>query len=122
MRAGGKKVLSWIAIYAVALHVILLGLAPITVSAAPADPLLVICHSQSDAAPEAPNPSGSTPGHACEHCTLCGNVAPPPPPTDVLAIVVLAAGVLDVLLPTSAPVLSGTTATPNLARGPPSFV
>ena len=46
MRIGLRKVVSWVAIYAVALHVILLGTASVAGNAAAAvDPFSVICHS-----------------------------------------------------------------------------
>ena len=50
MRGLARQVTSWVAIYAVALHVILLGLMPIAANGAAVDPFSVICHSAVSAA------------------------------------------------------------------------
>jgi len=75
--------MSWVAIYAVALHVILLGLVP-AANGESVNPFSVICHSAGPAAAgdEAPGKPGLIPGHACEHCNLC-SAAPPPEPAAV---------------------------------------
>jgi hypothetical protein len=43
-----RRVLSWMAIYAIALHTILLGVGPL-IAAPTVDPFSVICHSEAPA-------------------------------------------------------------------------
>ena len=50
MRGLARQVMSWVAIYAVALHVILLGLVPIAANGDIVNPFSVICHSAGPAA------------------------------------------------------------------------
>jgi hypothetical protein len=118
MRRILRRCVTLVAIYAVALNVIFLGLAPIAANAAAVDPFSVICHSiartQGDEAPK----SGLIPGHACEHCNLCSAVAP----GVALNVDFRPARILQVLHPASAPTHAGVTPNPKLARGPPRFV
>ena len=122
MRRLLRRSVTLLAIYAVALNVIFLGLAPIAGNAAALDPFSVICHSvtgtQGDAAPK----SGLIPGHACEHCNLCSAAAPPPAPDVAFNIDLGPARILQVLRPASAPTHAGVTSNPKLARGPPRLV
>jgi hypothetical protein len=125
MRLMLRKFATLLAIYAVALHVILLGFAPIAASGAPTvDPFSVICHSSSsaDQVDSAPDKSGVVPGHACEHCNLCSTATPPEPPASMLAGMIGPSNVLDVLQPQPAVRHTGIASLPNLARGPPRFV
>ena len=123
MRVGFRATVSWVAIYAVALHVILLGFTPSIVNAsATFDPFSVICHSVAHAgAPgnEAPRKADLVPGHACEHCNLCSAAAPPPAPDVALNVDFKPTHVLHVLFPASTPTRIGVTSDPKLARGPP---
>jgi len=121
MRAVWRTITGVLAIYAVALHVILVGLMPIAAVASSADPLSVICHSvpaaaagQADQGPSVPQP-----GHACEHCNLCSTLAPPPAPNTPLAATLMPARVLQVLYPVSTAARTALAASPKLARGPP---
>ena len=122
-RIGLRKVVSWVAIYAVALHVILLGLASVAANTSAAvDPFSVICHSVAQAGAagdEAPGKPDLIPGHACEHCNLCSAAAPPPAPDVALNVDLRPVRVLNVLFPASAPARTGVTSDPKLARGPP---
>ena len=122
MRAAGTRILSWIAIYAVALHVVLLGLVPPVVGgqATNLDPFSSICHSQptSQTNEDSGNPD-LVPGHACEHCNLCAAYGPPAAPLDVLVAILAPARILDVLGPVSASAQSSTIADLRQARGPP---
>jgi hypothetical protein len=123
MRGLGRKVLSWVAIYAVAMHTLLTGIAPVFAAAQDnVDPFSVICLH--DSGTGAPNglPSGLVPGHACEHCNLCSAVAPPPAPDLVIFGNLMPSRLLQVLQPTSAAPGIGIVYRPNLARGPPRFV
>lgn len=107
-----------LAIFAVALHVVLLGLAPISANAA-VDPFSVICHSVTDDQGDEAPKSGLIPAHACEQCTLCNMVAAPPAPDVALDVTLVPAPLLAVLRPASTPVRAGVTSDPKLARGPP---
>ena len=123
MRLQLRRSVTWLAIYAVALHAILLGLAPIAATSAAADPLSVICLHNADAdSPAGQQPSGLVPGHACEHCNLCSIAAPPPAPDLVVSGNLNPARLLQVPRPVSATPGSAPAYRPNLARGPPLFV
>ena len=118
MRSGWRKIVGVLAIYAVALHVILMGLIPVGALGATVDPLSVICHS-APAGQQDQGPSIPAHGHACEHCNLCSALAPPPVPNTRLAGNLLPARVLDVLSPLSTVSRTSLAADPKLARGPP---
>jgi hypothetical protein len=121
MRLGIKRGVTLLAIYAVALHTVFLGFAPIGAAQAAAnDPFSIICHSvaPTDDAPAAAD--HLLPGHACEHCNLCSVTAPPPAPT--IALNLTPARVSHVLNPISAPPRAGIASDPKQARGPPAFV
>jgi hypothetical protein len=123
MRGLGKKVLSWVAIYAIAMHTLLTGIAPVfAADQDSADPFAVICLHDAGSGAPAGLPSGLVPGHACEHCNLCSAVAPPPAPDLVVFGNLLPTKLLQVLRPASAPPGAGVVYRPNLARGPPLFV
>ena len=118
MRVILRQAVTLLAIYAVALHVVLLGFAPIEANAS-VDPFSVICHSIADSQGDEAPKSGLIPGHACEHCTLCNMIAPPPAPDVALDVTLTPALVLAVLRPASTSVRAGVTSDPKLARGPP---
>ena len=121
MRGLAKQVVGWLAIYSVALHVILLGLAPIAAIGATVDPFSVICHSATTGTgDETPTKPDLIPGHACEHCNLC-SAAPPPAPEIALIGDLKPARLIQVLRPASQTPRAGIVFRPNLARGPPSF-
>ena len=119
MRAGWRKIIGVLAIYAVALHVVLIGLIPFAAAAAAADPLSVICHSVPAGTDGQQAPGVPQPGHACEHCNLCTALAPPPAPDTRLAGNLAPARVLNVLRPLSTSARTSRAANPKLARGPP---
>ena len=124
MRVSFRRAVSIVAIYAIALHAVLIGVAPaFAAKAAASDPFAIICHSDARAlAPveQAPDSHDNVPGHACEHCNLCsvpgsavldltlaGHLAPTP--------------LLQLLKPVSTSVRRHLAITPHLARGPPFF-
>jgi len=122
MRGLARQVTGWVAIYAVALHVILMGLVPIAANGEAVNPFSVICHSAapaSSAGDEAPGRPNLAPGQACEHCNLCSAAAPPPAPDIVLIGDLTPARLLHVLRPASQTPRAGVAFRPNLARGPP---
>jgi hypothetical protein len=122
MRRWFKHCATVLALYAVALHVILLGFAPLGAAAAPADPFSVICHSQGTApADELPANPSLAPGHACDHCNLCSTAAAPPPPDDALIAALTPTRVLQVLHPVSTGGRAAIAADSKRARGPPLF-
>jgi hypothetical protein len=124
MRGLARQVTSWVAIYAVALHVILLGLVPIAANGATVNPFSVICHSIAPtgaAGDETPGKPDLIPGHACEHYNLCSAAAPPPAPGIVLIGNLLPTRLLQVLRPVSQASRAGIAFSPNFARGPPPF-
>ena len=122
MRTGGRRVLSLIAISAIALHAILWGVAPL--SAVPTlDPFSVICHSETQAVSpgdQSPADPGSAPAHACDHCNLCSTTAVPVALDSVLASRLAPLHLLHVLIPTVA-LRDGLADDPNRARGPPTL-
>lgn len=121
MRIGLRNAVTCVAIYAVALHVILLGLASVAAATSAAvDPFSVICHSSAGATgDQAPVNRDLVPGHACEHCNLCSATAPPPAPDVAFNVDLKPARILHVLRPVSAAARTGVTSDPKLARGPP---
>lgn len=118
----GRRSVGWVAIFAIALHTILAGLAPLA-AAAPIDPFSVICHS----APAAAAPDGQTgqpagaPSGPCDHCKLCGAVAVPTAPTTLADSNLAPNRLVRVLYPTSMAPAGGIAITPKLARGPPQI-
>jgi Protein of unknown function (DUF2946) len=124
MRTGVRQIVTLVAIWAVALHALLFGIAPMLASgSAGSDPFAIICHSDAQgAAPteQAPNRPDTIPGRACDHCNLC-SASTPPVLKPVLAGQLAPTRLLQVLQPVSAAVRSHLAITPHLARGPPNF-
>ncbi len=123
MRSGVKRVLSVLAIYAIALHTILSGIAPMAV-ASTVDPFSIICSSAPHAATQtdqAPAGQVPAPASACDHCTLCGAAAAPPLTLDnVLTEQLTPRKLLHVVSLTPAIPRGGVASNPRLAQGPPS--
>ena len=121
MHVRVRQCLGAVAIVAIALHGLLLSLAPLAASAA-ADPFSVICHSMPQTPGEDQSPANFDIGaHGCEHCNLCSAAAAPGALDQVLAGDLAPARLLHVLRPTSADTRPGLAASPNRARGPPTF-
>jgi hypothetical protein len=125
MRLWLRRCVTLLATYAVALHVIVLGFAPIDANAfAAIDPFTVICHTTAPAAAPGELPKGKLaliPSRAIDHCNLCSAAAPPPAPDTAFAVDFSATRVLHVFRPMSAQVRSAVTANPRLSRGPPQL-
>jgi hypothetical protein len=123
MRHFWRRSVTVVALYAVALHVILLAFLPIIPgSFLPVDPFAIICQTTGAAAKPDQPPPGKLhflPGRVIDHCDLC-SAAPPPPAPDVASSVDFrAARVLHVFSPLSAPGRSGFILQSKLIRGPP---
>jgi hypothetical protein len=122
MRLGARQVLSWVAIYAVAIHTLLTGIGPAFAAAQDGiDPFSVICLHDAGTGSTS-QPSGLVPGHAGEHCNFCGVAAPPPAPDVMLIGALMPTRLQKVLRPVSAAPGIGVAFRPNLARGPPLSV
>jgi hypothetical protein len=111
-----------VAILAIALHGLLLSLAPLAAVAAN-DPFTVICHSVPQSTPgQDQSPAGPDIGlHGCDHCNLCSAAATPVAVDDVLAGRLIPARLLHVLRPVSTAATISLATTPKLAQGPPAF-
>ena len=125
MRASVRQTVSLVAIYAVALHAILFGLAPVLAAGSAAgDPFAIICHSDAQGiapAEQAPSVPDIIPGNACDHCILC-SASTPPMLESMFAGQLSPTRLLQVLHPVSAAVRTRPAITLHLARGPPNFV
>ena len=122
MRTRMRQCLGVVAIVAIALHGILLSLAPL--AAATADPFSVICHSSvqppAGQAGDEQAPAGSGGAmHGCDHCNLCSAAPAPAPLAPVLAGLLLPTRALDILRPAALVAVAHLTASPKLAQGPP---
>ncbi len=117
---GLRRAVGFVAILAIALHGLLLSLAPLAAVAAN-DPFTVICHSVPQSGQDQ-SPAGPDIGlHGCDHCNLCSAAAKPVAVDDVLAGQLIPARLLQVLRPVSTAATISLATTPKLARGPPTF-
>jgi hypothetical protein len=123
MRLIWRRSVTLLAMYAIALHVILLGLVPVGPGAFDLiDPFAIICHATGAPANAGEPPPGKIrfmPGRAFDQCNLCSAAAPPPAPDIALDIDFTWARVLPVLRPVLAPARPGRSSDPKLTRGPP---
>jgi Protein of unknown function (DUF2946) len=122
MRTGLKRVLSVVAIAAIALHTAVWSGTNTRASAA-VDPFSVICHSGGGAdgiADEAPTSPVPAPSHACDHCNLCPASGPTAVPVAAIPICLLPTLLLQELAPVSVVVAAGFEISLKRARGPPT--
>ena len=118
---GLRRAVGLVAVLAIALHGLLLSLAPLAASAA-ADPFTIICHSAPQTPGEDQSPVNPDIGvHGCDHCNLCSAAAAPVALDEVLAGHLVPTRLLHVLRPASADTRPSLAASANRARGPPSF-
>ncbi len=112
-----------LALYALALHSILLGLLPVRAGEfGPIDPFAVICYTISASVAPGQTPRGSIkyiPWRAGDFCNVCGAAVPPPAPDVAFHIEFQSARILHVLRPTPALSRPGLTCDPYVIRGPP---
>ena len=121
MRSRVQQAMSWLAIYAIALHTIVLGVTPLF-AAQTVDPFSVICHSAAPgAAPAEQTPAGpvSAPAKSCDHCNLCSAMASPDARDGVVIAELGPAKLLQLLRTAPAVPRDGIAYNPNRARGPP---
>ena len=122
MRTRFRRVLSIVAITAIALHSALWG-GPATYTATAAvDPFSVICHSggTADTAPDQA-PARSAPSQACDYCNLCGATPPPAASPAAVVIQLLSSQPSYALEPAPAIPHGGVEVALKGARGPPVF-
>jgi hypothetical protein len=123
MRRFWQRSVTLLALYAVALQVILLGFLPVSPGVgAPIDPFAIICQTTGPAAQPGEPPPGKLnfiPGRAIDHCNLCIAAAPPPAPDVAVAVDFASARVLHVFRPVSVLTRTRPTSNPKLTRGPP---
>lgn len=122
MRIHFRRVLSMVAIAAIALHSALWSGTAARAAVPAFDPFSVICHSSGSADP-APDqaPANSAPGHACDHCYLCGSTPPPAASPASAVIQRLSSHSSYVLEPAPALPHGGVEIALKGARGPPVF-
>ena len=121
MRALLRRVSGWTAIYVIALHTVLWGVAPLA-SGMTLDPYSVICHSDiPTTSPDDQSPAGPAPAHACDHCNLCSAASPPSAPD--AAVTARFEPVLILRVHHNADIArrDDIATGPKLARGPPAF-
>lgn len=117
---GSRRAVGFMAILAIALHGLLLSLAPLV--AAANDPFTVICHSVPQSSGQEQTPAGPDIGlHGCDHCNLCSAAGTPVAVDNVLAGQLRPGRLLHVLWPVSPAATISLATTPKLARGPPTF-
>ena len=123
MRRGGRPLLGFLAIVAIAMHTMLLGVAAPMASASTVDPFSIICTSAShsaDQTDQSPASQVPAPAAACDHCNLCSSSAAPSATLDsILAGQLQPPKLLQILLPAIAASHDGITGNSHQARGPP---
>jgi len=123
MRLGLRRSVTLLAIYAVALHTVLLGIAPL-LAASTADPFSVICHAEALATSpvdQTPVSPASAPTPACEYCNLCNAIAPPDTLDSLVIDQLTLTNLLEVLRPATAAIRDGIGDNALRVRGPPLF-
>lgn len=123
MRQGLRRSVGYLAIFAIALHTILLAAVTPIAAANSVDPFSIICHSGAPAAEPADTTSkapASTPSSACDHCNLCSATAASYDTLDdIVAGYLTPARLLQVLRPSDESGRYRVAGNPTQARGPP---
>ena len=119
---GLRRAVGFVAILAIALHGVLMGVAPLA-GAAVTDPFIVICHSVPQSTPgQDQSPAGPDIGlHGCDHCNLCSAAATSAAVDDIVAGQLFPDRRLQTLQPVSTAATINLATTPKLAQGPPTF-
>ena len=122
MRLLLRQSVTFLAIYTIALHAILWGLAALPTATNAFDPLTVICHSEASApAQQAPDRSPLAPAHICDQCNVCNGVALAVVPNTALMARFEPVRTLQVLHAITVARRNEIATDPKLARGPPAF-
>ena len=126
MRTGAKRVVGWVAIYAVALHTLLVGFGLAAAAARDSfDPFAVTCLTgahDSIPADSTSGPVGSEKNQICKHCAFCGIAASSAaPPQITLATAPTLTQATGLLWPISVAPRAAAPPNPHLPRGPPLF-
>jgi hypothetical protein len=122
MRTRFRRVLSIVAVTAIATHTALWGGTMTRAATTVVDPFLVICHSDENAAPDQiPTSPGTVPSHACDHCNLSGSTPPATAAPAAVVIQLLTDRPSHAIKPVSAIPRAGFTPALKGARGPPVF-
>jgi len=123
MRSLLRRSVTLLALYAVALHILLLGFLPPELgSFSPIDPFAIICHTVDPSGGQGKPAQGKLqylPGRAIDRCDLSSAVAPPPSPDESFRIDLQRTRLLDVLEPHSVGEHKSLVYPANLIRGPP---
>jgi hypothetical protein len=123
MRVIWRRSVTILALYAVVLHVILLGFLPGSSGVfATIDPFSIICHTIGPTEKPGEPPPGTVqfvPGRAIDQCDLCTAIYPPPAPDIAVNIDFKSLRVLRVLRPQSMPARSSLVFDSMFIRGPP---
>jgi hypothetical protein len=122
MRAHLRQALSWVALAAIGLRVVLLGVAPPAMAAPPAafDPYAITCLGTAHSAqPDSSVPGDLVPGHTCAQCALCNVVSSPLAPSAAVIGLVAPRRIASVFWPASATPPADFISKISLARGPP---
>lgn len=123
MRSLWQRSITLLALYAVALHVVVLGFLPVDLDAyGPLDPFSIICHTIGP--PEHPGepPEGKLqclPGRGIDRCDLSNAAACPPPSDQFLKIDPPRTRLLDILRPHDATRARLAASIVHPIRGPP---
>ena len=123
MRSLWRRSVTLVALYAVALHIVLLGFLPAGFGTfSPIDPFAIICHTVGPAEHPGEPPQGRLqylPGRAIDRCDLSNAVGLPPSPEEFFKVDLRRTRLLDVLRPHAASEQKSLIYPANLIRGPP---
>jgi hypothetical protein len=123
MRSACQRSVTLVALYAVALHIVLLGFLPAGFGTfSPIDPFAIICHTVGPAEHPGEPPQGSLqylPSRAIDRCDLSSAVGLPPSPEAFFKVALQPTRLLDLLRPHRALAQKSPVYPANLIRGPP---
>ena len=119
MRDWLRRAMGLLAIYAIALTMILSAFSSPRLANAAFDPFSVICHSGASTTTTGQAPAQQSPSKVCDHCSLCFVAAALTGPDNIPAGRLAPPSVLQILTPVSTAARAHFAASPHLPRGPP---